>query len=116
MMDDLMREDMENDAFLDKVYGRREDEEDEQPDWQLATLEDLDEQQQMEITAAAMPKPMGRAASIVWDIRVEPIPASPGYYAWVPEHEERFGVAHGDTPETAVASMREWIEFKTEVA
>jgi hypothetical protein len=65
---DLFTEDMANDAFLDKVYGRRE-EEDEQPDWQLSTLEDLDEQQQMEIaaaTAVVLPrKPAGSEIAVI---------------------------------------------------
>jgi len=50
---------------MEREFDIYEDKEPAIEDWQLATLEELDEQQQME-TAAAMPKPMGRADSIVW--------------------------------------------------
>jgi hypothetical protein len=79
-----MREDMEHDAFMYGLgreddrerecirYSDMDDDEDEEPaieDWQLATLEDVDEQQQMEIaaaTAVVLPrKPAGSEIAVI---------------------------------------------------
>lgn len=38
-------------------------------------------------------------------ILVEPVPAAPGYRAWVDGEEEKYGTTWGDTPAQAEAQM-----------
>ena len=43
-------------------------------------------------------------------IAVASTPVGIGYKAWVPDYEERYGTAYGDTLEAAREQMQEWME------